>query len=150
MLKPFGLFKAQICAFAPLAIAQAAREARADPPRQPPVPFALARSKIRAYGRQKQWAAVERDSHWWAVTEGRPPKYPEGLTRGQERIIAQLRAGKCPITAEYRHRCGWEETPACVCGAAVESVAHLVLACPRYEKERQRLLHWEGGARSQS
>ena len=59
-------------------------------------------------------------------------------------MVAQLRAGRCPITAEYRHRCGWEETPACACGSAVESVAHLVLSCPRYEKERQRLLHWPG------
>ena len=33
----------------------------------------------------RQWAEVERDSAWWEVTRGKPPRWPAGLKRGQER-----------------------------------------------------------------
>ena len=99
-----------------------------------------------AGARRDTWAAVERDSHWWQVTNGKPPQWPRGLTRGQERVIAQLRAGKCPITAEYLRLIEAKdadgvpiESAACQCGAAAETVRHLICECPAYEKERQDL-----------
>ena len=57
-------------------------------------------------------------------------------------MLAQLRAGKSPVTAEYRHLIGALDSPACACGAAVESVRHLILECPRYELDRQQML-WD-------
>ena len=60
-------------------------------------------------------------------------------SRGQERVIAQLRAGKCPIVGEYQKLCGFSDTAACACGAAVDSVRHLMLDCPLYEGARQRM-----------
>ena len=120
---------------------EAAKAARASPGGDStPVPFQLARTVLREQGRNKMWAAVERDSHWWEVTQGRPPKWPRGLTRGQERIIAQLRAGKCPIVAGYLHLIKKADSPACAqCGAAVEDVRHLICQCPAYEPARQLL-----------
>ncbi len=52
--------------------------------------------------------------------------------------MAQLRAGKCPVLADYRHACKWLDSSACACGAPSESVQHLVLNCPLHENERQR------------
>ncbi len=99
-----------------------------------------AKSAIRNYGRKEQWDAVERNSHWWHSTGGKLPKYPAGLTRGQERVVAQLRAGKCPILADYNKLCGWADSPACACGAPVEDVKHLILDCPLHEVPRQAML----------
>lgn len=35
--------------------------------------------------------------------------------------------GRC---AEYLHRCGWRESPACDCGALVQSIHHIIHDCP--------------------
>ncbi len=102
----------------------AARDAVEAGDDRTPISFGLAQSVLRDYGRQRQWAAVERDSAWWHAT---------GLTRGQERIVAQLRAGKSPVLADYRHACKWLDSSACACGAPSESVQHLVLNCPLHE-----------------
>eukprot|EP00662_Eupelagonemidae_sp_cell21_P058039 gene58039-biopygen21819 len=114
----------------------AAQEARARPEDPTPIPLDLAKTILRGKARRDQWAAVERDSAWWAATQGKAPRYPGTFRRGQERVIAQLRAGKCPITAQYQHRIEQCDSPACECGAAVEDVEHLVLRCPITELQR--------------
>jgi ribonuclease HI len=121
-----------------------------------PIPLPLAKTCIRALGRRQRDAAIERDSHWWEATRGKKPRWPRGMTRGQERVIAQLRAGKCPVTAQYLHLIEAKGTtnnahykvgsPHCECGA-VDSVRHLVLECPKYEVQRQRLLDEPGRER---
>eukprot|EP00666_Eupelagonemidae_sp_cell4sb_P009765 gene9765-12333_t len=107
----------------------------------------------------KEAKEAARDAHWWDVTRGTAPRWPKGLTRGQERVIAQLRAGKCPITASYRHLIDEADCPCdskrraavdkgekrcqaaeCACGAPLETVRHLILECPMYETARQEML----------
>jgi ribonuclease HI len=124
---------------------EAARAARAAPGGDPtPIPYPLARTLVRAHGRRQAWAAVEKDSHWWQVTQGRAPQWPRGLTRGQERVIAQLRAGKCPIVAEYLHLIKEADSPRCPqCPAPVEDVHHLICECPAYGKPRLDLFALE-------
>ena len=113
---------------------------------------------LRAHDRRQRRDAVRQErraprdgggiTHWAAATGGEPPEWPRGLRRGQERVIAQLRAGQCPITAQYRARCDFAPCPAfpllpspqCACGAPVESVEHLVLECPLHELARQRMV----------
>ena len=76
------------------------------------------------------------------VCRGRAPKWSdEGQSRAEQRILAQLRAGKSPLLAGYRSSCRFEGTPspACACGAAGETARHLVLECPRYVQARNRL-----------
>jgi hypothetical protein len=35
--------------------------------------------------------------------------------------------GRC---AQYKHRCGWIDSPACACGADVQDIQHIILECP--------------------
>eukprot|EP00666_Eupelagonemidae_sp_cell4sb_P002759 gene2759-19799_t len=131
-------------------------EAERDPT---PLPLDVAMNVLQSYFRSEQRSAVERDSHWWETTQGDAPKWPKGISRAQERILAQLRAGKCPITAQYKHliaatecacddkrrkrvESGCVRCPAagCLCGAPMDSVRHLVLECPLYEQARQEMM----------
>jgi ribonuclease HI len=62
------------------------------------------------------------------------------LTRHQASQLAQLRTGHCSVN-QYLHRFGHVESPLCECGSgATETVKHFLLNCPRYDKQRARLL----------
>eukprot|EP00662_Eupelagonemidae_sp_cell21_P058328 gene58328-biopygen30229 len=114
-----------------------AKAAASDAPRDPaedptPIPFGVAATVLKQHFRQKQGAEARGDGgHWGKVCKDGPPKWAdEGVTRAEQRILAQLRAGKCSLLADYQNLCGWADSPACKCGAQVESVEHFLLDCP--------------------
>jgi ribonuclease HI len=126
----------------------AAQDAPEDPSEDPtPIPFGVAATILKRHFRQQQAAEVvrdrvEKDGHWAKVCRDGPPKWREheGMTRAEQRILAQFRAGKCSLLADYRHMCGWEKSPACDCGAPVQSVEHVVLECPIHVPARNGLI----------
>jgi hypothetical protein len=66
------------------------------------------------------------------------------LTRRQTSQLARLRSGHCSLN-QYLHRFGHAESQKCECGSdAIESVAHFLLHCPRYERQRARLVREVG------
>ncbi len=121
----------------------AAKDAPADPAEDPtPIPFGVAATVLKQHFRAQQ-AAEQRqdDGHWAKACKDGPPKWKdhEGMTCAEQRILAQLRAGKCSLLADYRHLCGWAESPACECGAPVQDVEHVLLHCPLHVPARNRL-----------
>ena len=50
-----------------------------------------------AEARRLRWAEVERDSPWWRATGGRPPRWPRGLRRGPERVVAPREQQLLPV-----------------------------------------------------
>ena len=121
----------------------AANDAPDDPSEDPtPIPFGVAATVLKQHFRRQQ-AAEERqdDGDWAKVCKDGPPKWKdhEEMTRAEQRILAQFRAGKCSLLADYRHLCGWEESPACECGAPVQSVEHVLLQCPIHVPARNQL-----------
>ena len=61
------------------------------------------------------------------------------LTRRQTAQLARLRTGHCSLN-QYLHRFGHADSPQCECGSgAIENVKHLLLHCPRYDRQRAKL-----------
>lgn len=112
---------------------KAAESAPEDPAQDPtPIPHSVAVAVLKHYYRAEQHAEwCHSDNGHWAKVCTVPPRWKdqEGATRAEERILAQFRAGKCSLLADYRHMNGWEESPACECGAPVQDVEHVVLHC---------------------
>ena len=121
----------------------AAKEAPGDPSEDPtPIPLGVAATVLKRHFREQQAAEARRDDgHWAKACKDGPPKWKdhEGMTRAEQRILAQLRAGKCSLLKDYRHLCGWAESPACECGAPEQSVEHVLLQCPIHVPARNRL-----------
>ena len=102
----------------------------------------VAATVLKQHHRRQQAAeARQDDGHWAKVCKDGPPRWKdlEGLTRAEQRILAQLRAGKCSLLADYRHLCGWAESPACECGAPQQDAEHVLLHCPIHVPARNRL-----------
>jgi hypothetical protein len=102
----------------------------------------VAAAVLKQYYRRQQAAEARQDGgHWAQVCKDGPPKWKdhEGMTRAEQRILAQFRAGKCSLLNDYRHLCGWAENPACECGAPVQDVEHVLLQCPIHVPARNRL-----------
>ncbi|KAI5636515.1 ecdysteroid kinase domain-containing protein [Phthorimaea operculella] len=78
-----------------------------------------------------------------------PTKKPEGFNwpRKDWCQLNRLRTGhgRC---GEFSHRCGWRDSPACDCGAPVQSMRHLILECPKrkFTGDHQDLLNLENNA----
>lgn len=66
------------------------------------------------------------------------------LTRHQTAQLARLRSGHCSLK-QYLHRFNHAESPRCECGSgAIENVEHFLLHCPRYDRQRARLVREVG------
>ncbi|XP_054933470.2 uncharacterized protein [Dermacentor andersoni] len=72
---------------------------------------------------------------------GRPPRpLPQrGLARRETSLLLRLRIGCC-WTGARRHRHGLIASPACSSCGEPETLEHLLLACPAYLQQRDRLL----------
>ena len=72
------------------------------------------------------------------ATGGRLPTPPDpDLTRRQQRIFQQLRAGNSPITRDFMFRIHKQDSPLCPeCGEAAENVRHLLLDCQAWTRPR--------------
>jgi len=63
----------------------------------------------------------------------------QGLPRRHASLLMQLRSGHAPLN-KHLHRIGCVESPLCpACEEAQETVLHLLLVCPAYERHRQVL-----------
>lgn len=66
------------------------------------------------------------------------------LTRRQTAQLARLRSGHCSLN-QYLHRFGHARSRKCECGSgANETVEHFLLHCPRYDRQRARLVREVG------
>jgi len=66
--------------------------------------------------------------------------YKSIKTRHQASQLARLRTGHCSLN-QYLHRFGHEESPTCECGSgAIENAQHYLLHCPRYDRQRAKLV----------
>ncbi|XP_075543846.1 uncharacterized protein LOC142578333 [Dermacentor variabilis] len=72
---------------------------------------------------------------------GRPPRplLQRGLARRGTSLLLRLRIGCC-WTGARRHRHGLIASPACASSGEPETLEHLLLACPAYLQQRDRLL----------
>jgi ribonuclease HI len=62
------------------------------------------------------------------------------LSRHQTAQLARLRTGHCSLN-QYLHRFGHAESPMCECGSgAIENVKHFLCHCPRYDRQRAKLV----------
>jgi ribonuclease HI len=61
-------------------------------------------------------------------------------------MLSRLRTGHCFLN-QYLHRFHHEDSPECTCGSgAPETVEHFLIHCPKYDKERAKLIKNVGGA----
>ena len=61
-------------------------------------------------------------------------------------MLSRLRTGHCFLN-QYLHRFHHEDSPECTCGSgALETVEHFLIHCPKYDKERAKLIKNVGGA----
>eukprot|EP00661_Eupelagonemidae_sp_cell13_P002566 gene2566-4064_t len=108
-----------------------------------PIPLGVAATALRQHVRRRRETDALGNGGAWAEAckDGAPKWSDDGMSRAEQRILAQFRAGKTPLVAEYRHLCNFTDTPtpACECGAATESVRHMVLECPIHTVARNRL-----------
>jgi hypothetical protein len=102
---------------------------------------------------RKEWDAetrlekggVDKDHVWTRATSGRAPRFPVDtrLPRREQRLLAQLRAGKSIVLGVYKRT--WAKQAGAEtcekCGAA-DDIAHF-LECPFHAKERK---YWFGTA----
>ena len=68
-------------------------------------------------------------------------KIYNGITnRSDVALLSRLRTGHCSLN-EYLHRFHHEDSPECSCGSgAIETVEHFLVHCPKYDKERAKLI----------
>ena len=111
------------------AVKAAAKGGPGDPSEDPtPIPYGVTATVLAQHFRRLQAdEARHDDGHWAKICRDGPPKWKEheAMTRAEQHILAQLRATKCSLLADYRHLCGWAESPACECGAPVQNVEHV-------------------------
>lgn len=102
-----------------------------------------AKARIKRLCRDTWRAGVRHDLHW-QVTGGRPPKVAPGLTRAEERALAQLRTGHSPLCQAYLHRINKAPSPLCPhCEEEPEDVRHLILDCAAWTAPRRHYLGLE-------
>ena len=66
--------------------------------------------------------------------------YKAVKTRHQASQLARLRTGHCSLN-QYLHRFGHVESPTCECDSeAIENAQHYLLHCPRYDRQRAKLV----------
>ena len=67
-------------------------------------------------------------------------KIYDGIKRSDVAQLSRLRTGHCSLN-QYLHRFHYEESPECSCGSgAIETVEHFLIHCPKYDKERSKLI----------
>ena len=55
-------------------------------------------------------------------------------------VLSRLRTGHSSLN-QYLHRFHHEDSPECTCGSgALETVEHFLIHCPKYDKERSKLI----------
>ena len=94
----------------------------------------------------------ERTSVWgrytYALDSALPGKHTlqlyGSLSREDAGILAQARTGHTHLN-EYRARIKLVDDARCECSGGVESVKHVILQCPMWKTERQRLREAAGG-----
>ena len=60
--------------------------------------------------------------------------------RSEIALLSRLRTGHCSLN-QYLHRFHHEDSPECSCGSgAIETVEHFLIHCPKYDKERSKLI----------
>ena len=68
------------------------------------------------------------------------------MNRRSERLMSQMRAGKCPLFQDYLFTIGKSSSPNCVyCRDkfhrdVVESIEHVLCRCPQYATKRKEFL----------
>src|SRR5436190_3659192 len=93
---------------------------------------------------QKSWQHGKEDAHQLRNISRRPnvkhgaKLYQEIGNRKHIAWISRLRTGHCSLN-KYLARFNIIEDPTCECGEAAETVAHFLLKCGLYDKERDRL-----------
>jgi hypothetical protein len=70
----------------------------------------------------------------------------DDLSRPQCSILTQLRTGHIGLNA-YLHRFNLALSPSCSLCDSPETIAHFLLLCPKYRRERLRLIVKLGTAR---
>jgi hypothetical protein len=113
-------------------------------------PLKSSRSQIIKRANKDHWNAAWKaekttSSHLQKITTRRhvdeSAKIYNGITerRDPARLI-RLRTGHCSLN-EYLYRFGIEESPMCECNSEIiETVDHFLTRCPRYEREREKLI----------
>jgi len=67
-------------------------------------------------------------------------KIYNGIKRSEVSQLSRLRTGHCSLN-QYLHRFHHEESPECPCSSgAIETVEHFLIHCPKYDKERSKLI----------
>ena len=129
---------------------RAARECAQD---AAPVSYGVAKAVVDASLRAR-WYATTTDrpyvgipaTHVWRrATGGKTPKHGGDTPRAEQRLLAQLRAGKSPVLDSYAHHLGNIPAPQCRdCGGPPDApkgdVEHMLLHCPAHHPARQRHL----------
>jgi ribonuclease HI len=104
------------------------------------IDYQTAKARIKRLCRDTWRAGVRRDHHW-QVTGGCPPKAAPGLSRYEQRIMAQLRTGHSPLCQAYLHRINAAPSPLCPhCKEGPEDVPHLILDCAAWTAPRRHFL----------
>jgi len=76
------------------------------------------------------------------VNEESPRIYVHsGLTKHLSSVLFQMRTGKIRL-GSYLHSIRVNDTDVCQCGEAPQTVAHVLMDCPRYDALREET--WEG------
>ena len=65
-----------------------------------PINLGIVKAALKARHREELLSAIPKDHAWREATGGKAPKH-SGLTRARQRLLAQLRAGHCPVTRDY-------------------------------------------------
>ena len=117
-----------------------AAEAAKLPQDEVPIDFTSAKAAVRRRLRKEDLEEVAKTgSFHHRCTGSRPKPLPTHLTRREQVIIHQLRAGKSSLVAHclYRYRGLSEEKGLCMAGCGVKETVEHLLTCPMYERQRQ-------------
>ena len=127
----------------------ATREESDEPPQQDGVPWylvrlALKRADIAAGLRLSRRAEAGRFTKKIdaALHLGRSAEMYQQLNSAEAAILTQLRTGKT-FLKEYLYKIKASETAACDCGL-MESIAHFLFSCNRWERQRAKLRQQHG------
>jgi len=110
----------------------------------------LARNQIIKHAAKKEWKiewengrnTAKHLRHITTKTKAQNShKIYNGITKRFEiALLSRLRTGHCSLN-QYLHRFHHEESPECSCGSgAIETVEHFLIHCPKYDKERSKLI----------
>jgi ribonuclease HI len=112
------------------------------------VPLELAKAVLGAYERSCDDTSdgpdgVPNGHAWRRATEGTVPPLVHRATRREQRLLCQLRAGKCPLTRDYVHKIAPDRFAAGAlcpsCKKAPDCIEHF-FGCPALAEARQSTL----------